>query len=41
MILYSSAGGNAWTGGSRLYDANNPAIWNVSTGTLTTVYQFC
>ena len=41
MFVYSSAGGAAWTGGSRLYDANNPAIWNVVSGELTTVYQFC
>ena len=41
MFIYSSAGGAAWTGGSRLYDANNPAIWNVVSGELTTVYQFC
>ena len=41
MFVYSSAGGAAWSGGSRLYDANNPAIWNVVSGELTTVYQFC
>ena len=41
MFVYSSAGGAAWTGGSRLYDGNNTAIWNVVSGELTTVYQFC
>ena len=41
MVLYSSAGGAAWSGGSRLYDANNPAIWNVPASTLTTVFSFC
>ena len=41
MFIYSSAGGAAWTGGSRLFDQNNPAIWNVVSGELTTVYQFC
>ena len=41
MVLYSSAGGAAWSGGSRLYDANNPAIWNVVSSELTTVFSFC
>lgn len=41
MVLYSSALGAAWSGGSRLYDANNPAIWNVPSSTLTTVFSFC
>ena len=41
MFIYSSAVGAAWTGGSRLYDGNNTAIWNVVSGELTTVYQFC
>ena len=41
MFLYSSAAGGTWTGGSRLYDANNPAIWNVPASTLTTVFSFC
>ena len=41
MFVYSSAGGAAWTGGSRLFDSNNPAIWNVVSSELTTVYQFC
>jgi hypothetical protein len=41
MFLYSSAVGTAWSGGSRLFDQNNPAIWNVVSGELTTVYQFC
>jgi len=41
MVLYSSAAGATWIGGNRLYDANNPAIWNVVSGELTTVFQFC
>jgi len=41
MFLYSSAAGGTWTGGSRLYDANNPAIWNVVSSELTTVFSFC
>ena len=41
MFIYSSAVGAAWTGGSRLFDQNNPAIWNVVSGELTTIFEFC